>query len=92
MGFMNLAVGFTFRYLCSGRATFRHINNNGKQGREQGLETAAMEALDVSMHYHQCWVLPWAHDSRGQRWELGWGQACKQLNGLTVADCGGASQ
>lgn len=52
VGCTHLALGFIFRGLCSGRATCRHINNHGNQGRQQGLETAAVKALGVSMHYH----------------------------------------
>lgn len=65
MGYTHLALGAIFRNLCSDRANCRHIYSHGNQGRQQGLETAAMEALTVSMHYHGSWILPQAHDSRG---------------------------
>ena len=49
--------------------------SSGGQSEQNGLwlimdSLSAVGALDVGMHYHGCWFLPWAHSSGGQCWEL----------------------
>ena len=64
----HLAEGASCRQLYSGRGWLQiHMSC---QGRQQGLGPttgvrAAAEALVIGMHYHGCWLLPWAHGNGG---------------------------
>ena len=48
-------------------------------------------ALAVCVHYHGCWVSPWAHGS-GAHLGLDQGYTGTQLEGLAAGECCGEGQ